>query len=531
MIHLTTIFHRADAARTLVACSLFLSFFGIAQARSLSESEARQVAKSFFSANQITVKGDLTAVQRTGARRAPGQNVASTYYVYNAGSAGDGYVIVSGDDRAYPVLGYSDTGSFDPANVPPALQEWLDAASRQIEALGEDYSSGDAITYSAPKKALASIKPMVTCKWDQEAPFNTKLPIVANNQNAYTGCVATAMAQLMYYYKWPTSTSAAIPAYTTKSKGISMPSLPTTTFDWSSMKDYYRTNDTGTAADAVAKLFLYCDQALNMDFKDDVSSASTANIPEALMKYFRYAQTARYTERSRYSNDNWESMVYEELKAKRPVIYRGETMAHGGHSFICDGYDSSTGMYHFNWGWSGASDGYYLLTVLKPQFQGIGSSNGIEGYIVDQGMLLGVAPNTVSPSSNTAMSISEVSATTTSYSRSSASSNFTNVTWKGRFSNRTGVTRDFTSGWALYKDGAFVKYISNSSESVYNFSNLQNNYGRTSTFSFTIDSSLPNGTNQAIAVSTIKGANNWELCEGCSVNYVELTITSSTLTL
>ena len=269
----------------LVALCLAAVLGGMtAEARTLTENEARQVASQFFT-SQGSLVTDTPQAVRADARHAPGRNGQATpaYYVFNNsdGALQRGFVIVSGDDRAVPVLGYSDTGTYDPANVPPAMQEWLDYLSAEIAALG-----GDETVTCTPQRALGGkIAPLLTCNWDQNEPYNAELPNTSNGNRAATGCVATAMAQAMYYYRWPDN-SSAIPEYTTKTQSIYRPALPATTFDWSNMQDNYNKSSTGAPASAVAHLLLYCCQAVDMDFKDGTSSASTSDIPEAFQTYF-----------------------------------------------------------------------------------------------------------------------------------------------------------------------------------------------------------------------------------------------------
>ncbi len=496
-----------------------------AEGRTLSESEARQVAGRFFTSHG---KSCTPQVVERSARRAPGRlTTAPAYYVFNTGSElSDGFVIVSGDDRAVPVLGYSDTGSFDPANVPPAMQEWLDGLSAEIESLGDDESA-----QYAPQRALgAKIAPMVTCNWDQNAPYNLQLPTVNSGERAATGCVATAMAQMMYYHRWPVE-STAIPAYTSETQSIYRPELPAVAFDWANMQDNYKAADTGAAADAVAQLMLYCGQAVTMDFKNESSSASSSDIPVAFQTYFNYAPSVRYVKRENYTKDAWAQMLYAELKAKRPVVYSGATMANSGHAFICDGYDNATGLFHINWGWGGGSNGYYALSALTTKIQGTGGSSGTEGYVARQAMVVGIVPGNQSAAPTTAMTFSDLSVTATTYTRSSSSSDFTGVTFSGRFNNYTGSTRSFVSGWALYQGNTRISVLTSESSNTYLFTDLKDGWGRTSTFNLRFGAGLAAGTYRLVPISKLRPNGSWEECVGSDVNYVEAKITTTTLTL
>lgn len=515
-----------------ISIVLLLScLFGM-EARTISENEARNVALSFFREKKISATATMVAVRNSAPWRVKGSTAtaAQPYYVFNAGESSGGFVIVSGDDRAESVLGYSDNGHYDPADIPPAMQEWLDFLSAEIEALGDV----QAAPASQPSlTARTSIAPLVTSKWDQDAPYNNALKTTSDGNRAVTGCVATAMAQIMYYHKWPQKTSQTIPAYTSETQSIYMPALGISSFDWASMKNTYMGNETGTAAVAVSKLMLYCAQALEMDFKDGSSSAYTNDIAKVLPLYFNYSPTTTYVLRRGQTKTEWENLIYGQLAAKLPVVHCGSKMGGGGHSFVCDGYDGATGLFHFNWGWSGSSDGYYALDALKPEYQGIGSANGTEGYINYQGVVINIKPNDSSTSSE-AMSIWYVQPKSTNYSRSSTSSSFTNVSLTDSRYNYTGEKQSFFGAWALYStDGTFVKYLHDSSnpDTYARYVDMEYRTGEERDHKLTFDSSIANGTYYLYPISQIYGSGKWMLCWGYHSNYVKVTVADKTLTL
>lgn len=516
--------------KMLLMLVLVTMFGGVstADARALTEREAREMATRFFVSRGVEANVYRQQVPVRSDRHAPGA-APTALYVYNNQVADRpcGFVVVSGDDRALPVLGYSESGNYDPATAPPALQAWLDFLAAEVSSLGDD----SPVSY-APQRALGStIRPILTCNWDQGAPYNSQLPMLTSiNQRAVTGCVATAMAQVMYHYRWPDN-SLAIPAYTTETLELQRPALPKTTFDWSSMKNNYSPTDAGTAADAVAKLMLYCGQAVRMDYEYEdgrpTSGAFNHDIPEVFQKYFNYAPSIRYAFRESYSKEVWERMLYSELMAGRPVIYGGSTMSGGGHSFVCDGYDNATGLFHINWGWSGSGNGYFALSALSSSVQGTGSSDGIEGYIAGQGMALGIQPNNMSVAAPTAMMVNYVYAPSAVFNRSKAGQDFTHVTIKGSFVNLTGATHQVNIGWALYQGNQRLWEVSN---------------GRTYTIKSGFDETMvecqfdfgaaeANGAYRLVPVSRISPDGEWEVCEGSDVNYFNVQITNTTLTL
>ncbi|MBR1803757.1 MAG: C10 family peptidase, partial [Muribaculaceae bacterium] len=435
---------------------LALATAAMASANPISENQAQSVASRFMPGKSM----QRVALQR--ANRAPSRSQAA-YYVFNAQSS-EGYVIVSGDDRVPPILGYSDSGTFDPTNVPEAMQQLLDGYAAQIAELPEDISAPQQVSRTP-------IAPLVTSIWGQGNPFSNNLPFIrtvttssgeTRALHAVTGCVATAMAQIMYYHKWPEKSSQTIPAYTSsttidgKTVTFQRPALEPATFDWASMKDSYNSTDSANASgQAVARLMEYCDQALQMHFNEESSSAHTMSIPTSLYYYFGYDEGVRYVSRSSYSTTEWEDMLYAELQAKRPVAYCG-SKSPGGHAFVCDGCDAN-GLFHINWGWNSASDGYFLLRDLNPRAQGTGSANGSSGYIHGQGMVIGIQPEAGGQSTfSIAIRSLIYNADVTTLPRASSSDDF-KVSVTGRFFNISSYDATFDFGWGLYQGETLIK--------------------------------------------------------------------------
>jgi uncharacterized protein YjdB len=197
-------------------------------------------------------------------------------------------------------------------------------------------------------------------EWGQNDPFFGQTPEI-DGEHCAVGCVATAMAMIMNYYKWPEKTLKPIPTYTTGS-GMSLPELPVTTFEWEAMKSSYKVGETGPAVDAVAKLMRYCGQAVEMGYAVG-NSASSGICSKELVEYFGYDPQVYVANRTLYTTQQWESLIYGELAAGRPVLYAGQSGFGVGHEFVCDGYDGE-GFFHINWGWEGSRTGYFLLSLL-----------------------------------------------------------------------------------------------------------------------------------------------------------------------
>lgn len=491
-----------------------IAFAITAWAAPISQNQAQRVASNFMAGKA------MSPVTLQAAHKAPSTlEGSSAYYVFNAEQS-QGYVIVAGDDRLPSVLGYSDTGVFDPTDVPEAMQALLDY-------YGELASNAPA----TPVKliARAAIKPLVTCIWGQGEPFNIYLPFTRTSDGrAYhgkVGCVATAMAQVMYYHKWPESNTLPIPAYTSKTNGYVMPELPVTTFDWEHMKDAYNSTDSTNAyGQAAAQLSLYCAQALEMDFKQSSSSASTSKIAPLLVQYFDYAATARYIQRVNYSTQAWEDILYAELEAERPVIYRGDKNP-GGHAFVVDGCDN-TGLFHINWGWSGLSNGYFVLSDLNPDAQGIGGAEGECGYIFGQAMVTGVKPNDYSLAPN---NVRFYTMTVDNFIgvRTSAGNDFY-ATISGRFHNNTTKDEVFDYGWGIFNQSNMM--ISTIGQTRSRTTALKPTYYMNTTFELDFGAGLANGTYYLRPIWSELYEGNWQVCEGGMVNYVEVNIAGNSAT-
>ena len=353
----------------------------------VNENQARSIAVNFMANHSMRSTSLRMAHKAPMVKTAGADNAA--YYVFT-GNRG-GYVIVAGDDRVPAVLGYSDKGTFDSQDVPEAMQYLLEGYAAQIEALEQGVKAAPQLT-SGP-----AIAPLLKAQWSQNNPFNILLPYIPSGKHAYVGCVGTAMAQVMHYWKWPARPTCNIPAYTSEYQYTNetltyyMPELPVTDFDWEAMQNTYQTTDTASAAAlAAATLCLYCDQAVQMTFKKASSGASTSSIPGFAAAYFDYDAGAHMESRVGYTTQGWADLLYSEVASGRPVIYSGSKKS-GGHAFICDGYDGQ-GMFHINWGWNGQSNGYFLLNVLNPDEQGTGSADGAYGYIMSQGAIVGFQP-------------------------------------------------------------------------------------------------------------------------------------------
>ena len=308
----------------------------------------------------------------------------------------EGFVIVAGDDRMETILGYADTGSFDLLNMPPALKAWLRACGEELEALDNGTSNVSNRPAKVLERTRGALAPMIPCVWNQQEPFSNSCPDFKNEGKCTTGCVATAMAQVLYYYREQNvkTLQENISPYTCSTNWsgygkISVPGVPKgTALDWQHLLVEYNGTETAEEAEAVANLMFYCAAAVKTEFVGPSSGNSSANdiyIPDALKKQFGFSKECCLKDRSAYDISQWEEMVYDELKAGHPVLYIGKSESMR-HSFVVDGYDGD-GLFHVNWGWSGLYNGYYSLSTLSSV-----EGSTTKGYTMSQCAVFGAYP-------------------------------------------------------------------------------------------------------------------------------------------
>lgn len=480
---------------------------GAAVAETLSLQQAKVVAGDFMRnhakrsvpmklSHKITPKG--AAVDK------------ASLYVFSAEQKNDGFVIVAGDSRVPAVLGYSDSGTFDEGEIPEALQQLLDSYAMQIQALD---ASGNIELNSVSREPIA---PMLTTQWSQQSPYNMLLPMVSGTR-AMAGTATVAMAQVMNYYKSPQHPSKVIPAYTTPSLGVSVPSLPVSDFDWDLMSDCYLKNDTSSMnAAAVAKLMQYCAQSQGLDFKVNSTLSTIPKMLQAMTTYFDYKRSARVISRMNYSTSEWEDAIYNELAMQHPVICSAKK-DNSYQAFVCDGCDSQ-GLFHVNWGLSGQYNGYFRLNVLNVDELGTGSTAWPSGFVSDQMAIVGL-----SPGANQMPSFGLTASTVTLHSYVNTRESFTQffqAVVSGRFYNYTTQTVTIDYGWGLFKgDSVMVNiygaYVSNLTPDAY-----VNNEQKLLKFGYHVG----DGTYTIRQMYSTRNAYNWHLCEGADKNYLEVVI-------
>ena len=405
-------------------------------AERVSQDDAALVANNFMnvSSSNSNVKKALPAKKMVRKATA----TEDLYYLYENAN-GEGWVIVAANDAMTPILAYSETGHFRTDNMPVNIQKWLgkyNDFTRKMEADGvvateEAQNEWKALRKGA-RKATASVVvgPLIQTTWDQDDPYYNLCPGTGYNK-AYTGCVATAMAQVMKYWNWPDQGVGSHsyrpldvnnpydedtyqPNYSSRYTQTLSANFGETKYDWDNMKNSYSGSATTAQKNAVATLMYHCGVATEMMYGNDEDGGSgtmTVNYGDetnpacaqnAFFTYFKYKKPTGYMragyeyEGTRYyeewSDADWTAMLKAELDKQHPIMYggAGPTINDGGHSFICDGYDTNN-KFHFNWGWSGSNDGYYTLSNLRPGSGGAGG--GSYDFNYDQDVLIGIEPD------------------------------------------------------------------------------------------------------------------------------------------
>lgn len=355
-------------------------------AERVDEKTAQKVAETFLKNGgaKATCLKDLT--EKAGFRN---------LYVF---SADKGFVVMAADNCVQPILGYSKTGTFSVEEMPDNIRFWLQGYSDQIQA-AIDRKAVPSSDVLAQWKGLANgnagavksdivVDALIQTTWDQGAPYNNLCPLALNGNGQYehcvTGCVATAMAQVIKFWNHPAVglswnsyyPNNGNPTYYGTVLGLQEVYFYNTHYDWNHMPNAPTTSSPAVEQNAVATLMYHCGVAVNMMY--DISSvggsgAYSNDVPNALKNYFNFSNSVNGKYRVYYTDDEWKTLLKNELDSNRPIYYSGSGTG-GGHAFVCDGYDSDD-LFHFNWGWGSHCDGFYAINNIAPGTGGIGSGS------------------------------------------------------------------------------------------------------------------------------------------------------------
>lgn len=498
----------------------------------VSKQQAKKNAMAFLSS--ATTKGMKKAKATTTGQQLVPVDSTDAYYIFNL-KGQSGFVVASGSDKTQPVLGYADDGNFDPRHVPEALRGWLSQLQTGVKMAekGELPRRTTSTRQMARKSYTKNAIPvMVQTHWNQGEPYNGLTPPYTNDQkekveHSATGCVATAMAQIMKYWNHPAK-SPALPSYSTSwgnDGQRTIEGLPEAEFNWGAMLNDYNDNSPKESQDAVAMLMRYVGQSIYMGYGAS-SGAGVGNPVPALRNYFDYNPNLYYASHDQFTYQEWEDLIYEELKAGRPVLMNGDNYERtGGHEWVCDGYDGN-GYFHMNWGWGGMSDGYFALTIMVPSAQGIGGSTASDGFSMGQGIVVGLEPagRTKADDKEARLTLTELSSTKTHYTRTDATTSFLTQI-KQKLQNDMGMPYNFDAKFTVYNENGEVMQ-----ETTGGMSNLyiaqQGTITRTVSIMF--GRNLPDGTYYLKGRSKAHDATEWLNNTNVDEVYIKAVISNGT---
>ena len=319
------------------------------------------------------------------------QSDRAAFYIVNVN---DAFVLVSADDVAYQVLGYSFDKSFPIASdgtvhLPPQIKGFFDDLARQIESAA-DAESNRSLSNNGTRKALPrrspsnlpeNVDPLLTTTWDQVQYYNILCPEDAEGLDGHvvTGCIATAMAQIINYWSYP-SQGRGIHSYDSDYGTLEV-NFENSIYDFNNMPDLLTAESTEEQVNAVAKLMYDCGVAVNMQYTTFDSEAFDFEARAALINYFRFSPDLSFVEKACFTNEDWNNLIRENIAANQPVYYSGQGT--GGHAFVCDGYKADD-YFHFNFGWGGFADGWFLTSAIEPSGDNFSSNQfAIVGILPD----------------------------------------------------------------------------------------------------------------------------------------------------
>ncbi len=371
---------------------MFLLFVaGQVMGNPIDRNRAQQTAEDFFARRATTRSGTSAGMKLVYTPpQTKGGTQSVPYYVF-APTQGRGFVIVSGDDGLTPVAGYAFDTEFDATLMPDALKAWLDEYARYVDGVQKGQAKAVKRDAVQTRAGGTAIEPLIETRWNQGAPYN-KLAPTYGSVHAPSGCVATAVTQVMYFHRWPDTGEGTVDGYNGNYGPVD---LSLSNYDWDNMLLTYSgeegTDYTTAQADAVAKLMYEFALSVDMQFRQSESGAYAEAISDALVSHFKYSpSTTMLHYRDIIKTDEWIALIRANLEARQPLVYSGSG-GNAGHTFVCDGIDADD-MLHINWGWGGYCDGYFDMGLLAPDGTGIGGGNGY--YFEGQSVVAGIRPRT-----------------------------------------------------------------------------------------------------------------------------------------
>ena len=482
------------------------SFALMISAEPIGRQAALYTAKSYMLAKGKSLN-EVPASSRSKASSSSSSGETdenSPYYVFNAGDDG-GYVIVSGDDRVEPILGYVDQGSFDPDNIPENMRYMLEGIKEEIQYIIDNNLQPESPQLKRRSKVAStkhSVPELLTTRWNQGLPYNLTLPYYYKEDGSQarpaTGCIATAWAQVVAFHRYPEKIKANIPSYSKTyklddgtEKTVTYPVISRgTTIDWDNIRDTYSCNESHahTAQDtAVADLMRYCGYAVKMSYGG--SSGASYHLAD-FVKYFGFDDGAYRISRDNYDIDGWVDAIYEELAEGYPMPMAG-TKIGGAHAFVVDGFDGDN-LFHVNWGWGGTGNGWFILGVLNRWNRGNGALMHLR------------RPDNVRAEPRESLSVSDVAVSGTNI--------------KATFTNKTGDTGSFSAGIVkLEEDGTYT--LVGTRQTI---SGMADKASQSKTFQ--ILKKLPEGTYKLSPASKLSAGKVWYPSYNMRDEYIEAVV-------
>ncbi len=376
-----------------------LMFFvvSLTRAEKVDVATAEKVGKAFIYEQLVKTNMSITfdevLIEETFVLN--NQKGDALIYVFNLSP--EGFVLVGADDIFRPILGYSLEQTYNPAIENKNFKNWTSSymdefaycvnkgikTSTEFKPLWEKYNTTSDTALHSADRMDEVVSPLLSCKWNQDNPYNMLCPEDGEGPggHVYAGCVATAMSQIMYYYRYPEQGTGSH-SYYCMGYGTLSVNFGETNYQWEGMMDQTASFSYDSEY-AIGELMYHCGVAVDMGYGADGSGAFSGDVPAAIKDYFGYDQSAQYKLKNGGTSwDSWMEDIREQLDAQHPVYYKGRS-DEGGHAFVCDGYDDND-MFHFNFGWSSSGDGFFPLT----------GTEAVGGYGTDQGMIINFIPDT-----------------------------------------------------------------------------------------------------------------------------------------
>lgn len=511
--------------KVLFVLAVFSALIAEMSAAPVTRAEALAKAQVFMQSKGIALKGEMSAVN--GPKRVGNAQIGETscYYVFNNGQNG-GFVVVSGDTRTREVLAYSDKGTYDPEDMAPDMAYFLEGYANEINKLAEDHSDEQPSNpmFSPGHQTTTPVLPLMTSEWNQTSPFNQSCPMYTNSSGnksrTYCGCVAVALAQILYYYRdrMPAKTPVAIPGYTGAGKVTLNTVKAGTAFNWSKMFDKYTYDKTSDQVTAVANLLLYAGMSVTSTYGISATSASCSNVVKSMAKYFGFTSNAVLVNRTSYTYSQWEDVLINELMNARPIFFNGVSY-YMNHAFVLDGYDGM-GYFHVNYGWGGRSDGYYSLNVFNTESDkgDDGAADG-DAFLSKQQAILGMQPVNgyydLPQKPELTSTINTVKNTTVTVTYKNSTNNTASFKCGLGYADSDGIPQ-LLKQW----DDGFVEVPAKTSLGAVTYTLATKDFS---------SKKLKTGTYELFPVYLVEGSEDWEMCPNSTSNYVSVTYSSSSV--